>query len=184
MSARAFLKAQTAAAHDALDAHFGAYDLADRGQYAEFLSVHAAALFAVERALEEAGVERIMPQWPAMRRSLLIQRDLDALGTSPASQPAIARLQGEAEILGALYVLEGSRLGGKLLMKAVGQGFPVFYLGHQPPLTWPQFVAEIERTLQSGVDRGIAAQAANRVFAAFLDAAGVSEGLERDEQAR
>lgn len=180
MSARFFLKSETAEAHERLDGHFAAFDLSNRADYGDFLSVHAAALIAVEDALVAGGIEQVMPQWPLLRRSDLIRQDLDALGRDIPPSPAIA-FSSHVEMLGALYVLEGSRLGGKLLKKATGDNFPTRYLSHQPALTWPEFVAVIERMLQTDVDRHEAADAANRVFAVFLKAAGVDEVLERDE---
>ncbi|WP_260482163.1 biliverdin-producing heme oxygenase [Sphingomicrobium flavum] len=174
MSARFFLKEQTAEAHERLDAHFGNYDLSNPGEYAAFLTAHAAALLTVEQALDDADAASLVPEWPQMRRSPYIRADLEKLGADVPPLPAFPALRGDADILGALYVLEGSRLGGKLLRQSVGERLPAAYLQHLAPTPWPEFVALIERKLYSPVEREQAAVAANRVFAAFLDAAMVA----------
>ena len=112
-----------------------------------------------------------MPEWPQMRRADLLREDLAAMGVEAPHFDAELALASEAEVMGALYVLEGSRLGGKLLRRSVASGLPTRYLDHQAPLPWPVFVTQIERMLSSGVGRREAAGAANRVFGVFEGAA-------------
>lgn len=170
MSARAALRDGTRAAHEALDAHFAALDLSDRGDYATFLLAHAAAFLPVEAALTEAGAARLFPEWREMVRGAWLVEDLAAMGLSIPDTVAPPLLPDDAAICGAAYVLEGSRLGAAVLRKGIGDGLPRAFLDHDPALRWPQFVAEIERLLEEDVDRSCAVASANAVFACFLRA--------------
>ncbi|OWK32967.1 biliverdin-producing heme oxygenase [Sphingomonas mucosissima] len=126
MSAIALLRARTAASHEAVDSVFGINDLADPVSYRRFLEAHA-------RALPEAE-SRAAAIWPALRRRApLLEADLRALGVA-ATLPISTDSNPAPEHWGALYVVEGSRLGGGLLAKRVGPGLPAAYLSavHQP----------------------------------------------------
>jgi heme oxygenase len=116
-SPRQILRAATADLHADVDARFsGAFDGSVEG-YAHFLSAMASALLPLERALEEAGVEQVLPDWTERRRAALLLDDLAALGGEPVPEIRAPAAAGEARQLGMVYVLEGSRLGGKLLLK-------------------------------------------------------------------
>lgn len=120
MSAIALLRAQTAASHEAVDAVFGVHDLDDAASYRRFLEAHARALPRAEA--------RAAAAWPALRRRTpLLEADLRALGAAARLPVITDRAEGAAQ-WGALYVVEGSRLGGGLLAKRVGPGLPVAYL--------------------------------------------------------
>lgn len=123
-SASATLRATTGADHERVDAAFAGFDLADREGYRGFLLAHARALPAAEAVLAA------VPGLPAFRpRTPLIAADLAAFGeTMPAPLP-FAVPGGDAGAWGALYVVEGSRLGGTLLARSVAEGWPGGYLG-------------------------------------------------------
>lgn len=126
MSAIALLRAKTASLHDAVDAAFGGYDLTDAASYRGFLEAHA-------RALPEAE-SLAAAVWRAIRpRSPLLEADLRALGASSALPAPVAQEAGPRH-WGALYVVEGSRLGGGFLAKRVAPDLPTAYLSaiHQP----------------------------------------------------
>lgn len=120
MSAIALLRARTASSHEALDAAFGIEDLTSRADYLRFLQAHARALPKAESMA--AAV------WPALRRRTpLLEADLCALGEK-VELPVETDSEAGPGQWGALYVVEGSRLGGGLLSKRVGGGLPVSYL--------------------------------------------------------
>jgi heme oxygenase len=85
--------------------------------YREFLQLSAAAVGPVEEALREAHVERILPDWEDRSRTASLRADLAELGatTPPAVWPP--PLGDEAHQFGVIYVLEGSRLGAKVLVR-------------------------------------------------------------------
>lgn len=120
MSAIALLRFRTAASHEAVDSVFGQDDLSDPDGYRNFLKAHARALPTAEASA--AAV------WPALRRRCaLLEADLRALDVPVRLPVTTASEDGPAQ-WGALYVVEGSRLGGALLSKRVGHGLPVAYL--------------------------------------------------------
>ncbi|MDE0880132.1 MAG: biliverdin-producing heme oxygenase [Sphingomonas bacterium] len=124
MSGAMRLRAATAAAHERVDARFGAYDLTDRTAYGRFLIDHARAVGGAEAYLSQTR-----PHLVWRPRLALIAADLADLGhTMPA--PCALDLPPDAAVAdGVVYVLEGSRLGGQILARAVGPGLPTAYLG-------------------------------------------------------
>jgi len=170
MSLRSALRAQTADCHAEVDALFGNFNLSDINDYRAFLRSHARAVPAVEAALEQSGITRLLPDWPERRRTSLLLADIAELGdsaTSPLPQP---ELRNEASLWGAVYVLEGSKLGGAMLAKAVPAHLPSRYLSPQGPKG--SMRAFMERLDTSGIDDIAGAVAAARdVFCLFLRAA-------------
>lgn len=106
----------TRAAHERLEHCLGALDLTRFADYAAFLRVQAAALIGLETALERAGIAALLPDWTQRRRAAQLRADLDRLGCSgPMPQAEADWIDDRPAMLGAAYVLEGSRLGGVLL---------------------------------------------------------------------
>lgn len=125
LSAHAVLRSRTAAAHEAVDGAFGHFDLAERESYRDFLTAHAAALPLLEALLlRHSGA---LPPWRS--RLALLEADLAALGTGMPAPLKADLPSGEAEVHGLLYVLEGSRLGGKMLARQVPDALPCAFLG-------------------------------------------------------
>ncbi len=170
MSLRSALRAQTADCHAGVDALFGNFSLSDIRTYKAFLRAHARVVPSVEAALEQAGIEQLLPDWPERRRAHLLLADMAELQEPPPPLVARPDLRGEAALWGAVYVLEGSKLGGAMLAKAVPDNLPSSYLSpHGPKGSMRAFM---ERLDTSGIDDMAAAVAAARgVFDLFLKAA-------------
>jgi heme oxygenase len=145
------LRAATASDHDAVDAGFGRYDLTDPREYRAFLIAHARALPAVEAWL------RRISGLPAFRdRADLLAADLTALGEAMPAPMTFDPLRSAAAGWGAMYVVEGSRLGGIMLSRTVPAGMPSAYLGAKHlPGEWRELLAAIDA--QSADDAWIAA---------------------------
>ncbi|ANP86857.1 biliverdin-producing heme oxygenase [Rhizobium leguminosarum] len=169
MSLRSALRAQTADCHAAVDALFGSFNLSRTQDYKAFLLAHARVVPSVEHALEEAGIARLLPDWPERRRVHRLAADIRELGDrlpAPLPQPA---LHCEAAVWGAAYVLEGSKLGGALLAKAVPDHLPSSYLTPQGPKgAMRLFVDRLDASKVN--DPGAAVTAARNVFDLFLKA--------------
>jgi heme oxygenase (biliverdin-IX-beta and delta-forming) len=99
---------------------FGARALTFRPDYRWFLEANAAALLPLEEALAEAGVKRLFHDWELRCRSNAILQDLARVGGTARPLQLDYQLNDDA-IIGAMYVLEGSRLGAKVLVKRVTQ---------------------------------------------------------------
>lgn len=109
------LREATHDAHVALEDEIG--DLADRQAYVRY--VRGLAAF---RASLEPALERPASALPGFRMTVLaplLAQDLNDLGETPVALPAPPDMAAPADVLGALYVLEGSALGARVLIKKV-----------------------------------------------------------------
>ncbi len=168
MSAHAQLRAATRDAHDRVDARFAALDLADRADYADFLTAQARAYLPLEEALTDAGAANLIEDWVATRRGALLLADLADLGIDRPETFAPPPLGNDAEMVGALYVLEGSRLGGAMLRKSVPDSLPARFLSARTPGGhWKRVIATLERNLYSDARIEAATNGAIRAFALF-----------------
>ena len=172
MSARALLRAETAADHERVDALFSRFDLATREGYADFLAVQAGPFLSVEAALDESAAAKLISDWPARRRGALLLADLTSLGRLVPAPQEKCRLDGNPSLLGAIYVLEGSRLGGALLKRRVPDGLPRRFLeAAQPPGAWRSLMILLDKYLERPEEARAAVEAARGVFKRFEAAA-------------
>ena len=176
LRARDRLRAATAEAHAELDTQFSSFNLSRRDDYVRFLAANAAALLPIERALEHAGVRRLMTDWDERRRSNTILADLDRLGGTAKPLVWNAGLT-RARMLGTLYVLEGSRLGARFLVQSVMRSHdPVVrdataYLRHgEGRRLWPSFLSLLEHEARDDDVTEMTA-GATAAFAFFAEAA-------------
>ena len=171
MAPRLALQAATDAIHRELDERLSRLDLASAADYRRFLGFHAQTIPPFEEALAAAGASRLIDDWEAGRRTAAIETDLAALGEPMPAPIPVAPLRGTAELLGTAYVLEGSRLGGRVLKRRVGDGLPSSFLGHSTHAPWPAVVATLDRHLYSDELVEEAKAAARQCFDMFLKAA-------------
>ena len=169
------LRDATSAAHRALDAQLSAFDLTVFSGYRRFLQASAGALLPLEAALIEAGVARMFPDWPERARSAAIAADLGRLDSAVQATVSVPPLT-RSGVLGTMYVLEGSRLGAKFLLKAVADaadpriGGATAYLRHGTGRRlWQTFLSKLETGDTYDEDEAICA--ASGAFAAFERAA-------------
>jgi heme oxygenase len=167
MSALSILRAATRSNHDAVDAAFSSFHLADADGYGRFLTAHARALPAVEAAL--AGVDGLPP---LRSRTLLLQADLDALGLAVPDTLPLPTPSDQGSAFGMAYVIEGSRLGGGLLARQVPAGLPHAYLSavHLPG-EWRAFGQALDGAAVDDDWVTSALTGAKRVFDLYAQAA-------------
>lgn len=173
LSARRALRDRTADLHAALDARLAATDFDDAASYAAFLRAQAPALFALEEMIEAAPLASI-GDWPARRRAPAMRADLQLLGRAappPAESPAF---ENDA-LIGALYVLEGSRLGARHLVRvARASREPLIraataFLAHgEAEPFWPGFLHFLKRREAQGLDAEALVAGARGAFGLFL----------------
>ncbi|MBB4098397.1 biliverdin-producing heme oxygenase [Sphingomonas kyeonggiensis] len=190
------LRDGTAEAHDRVDAAFADFDLTDRDSYARFLAAHADVVWPLEAALPGERVvedwesrkrgallredlaflrDTTQNRYPAPNRHPDESRDLrQGSEEGAARDPGFRRddemgdAWSEARIAGTLYVLEGSRLGGKFLSRRLPAGFPRAYLDtDQRAEKWQQLLMVIDRLLRDPIALDKALAAALATFAAF-----------------
>lgn len=162
---RGALRARTAPAHEQLDHAVGHFsDLATYGHFARntyrFRHAVEAAMLAAE------------PVWPIDPVAQLAAEDLADLRLSrPPTTPFPLPLTSEAAQLGVAYVLEGSGLGARLLVREAGKlgltsAFGARHLARQAADhdRWRRFVALLDST-SAATDAVIAAAEATFRFA-------------------
>ena len=160
------LRTATAPDHEQVDAAFAGYDLAVHEDYVRFLIAHARALPAAEDALAIHD----LPGW--RRRTPMLAADLTALGEIMPDPLHFVLPAGRAAALGALYVVEGSRLGGVMLARRVGDALPGAYLNARHERgEWRALLAAIDADVgEDSVAEAIAG--AHAAFALYAAATG------------
>jgi heme oxygenase len=175
-----------------LDKQFGKFDLRQRSGYRRFLEASAAALLPLEDALVHAGVEHIFPDWTLRSRRRAILHDIARIGGVVHPLAALPKLNF-GQVLGTMYVLEGSRLGAQVLLKTVSQSSDpavaaaTAYLGHGAGQhLWRSFLvmlerhgATLKRTLSSEKDVVDGARQAFALFAHAVESLTADAGVAR-----
>jgi heme oxygenase len=155
--------------------------LACRERYPAFLQGSWFARVRLERILDEYQAIRLFHQWPKRRIAELLRRDyrdvtgrdLDEIGSPPAAVPLLS----SAELLGILYVLEGSSLGARLIARtATSMGFgPTWGARHlarqnESQDAWTSYLAKLEEYPMSDTDEERCVSAASQTFRLFEQA--------------
>ncbi len=177
LSLRHHLRSATAALHERVDAYFAQFlQQGDKG-YERFLLSSASAILPLEDALDKAGVSAVLPDWDERSRSAALKSDLAELSLAPPVVDGVAGLplpSDEAYLFGVLYVLEGSRLGARVISRELEQGqraVPKRYLSHGEgkPL-WQSFVKQLEASEASRSNPEMVIAGAHAAFGMFLPA--------------
>lgn len=172
--ARLRLRDATSARHDAVDAAFSAFDLSALAGYRSFLEAQYACIAPLEAELTAGGLGAVLPDWPARHRGPLLAADVADLGGGASTPMSVntPAFSGAGALLGAAYVLEGSRFGGAVLARRLPPGAPRRFLGAAPqPKAWRTLVACLDHHLAPDAEMDAAIAAADTVFAAFQTAA-------------
>ncbi|MBR0559012.1 biliverdin-producing heme oxygenase [Neokomagataea anthophila] len=132
--------------HDGVDQVFSRFDLQDPEDYGAFLCAHARVVPVLERWLKT----RVMAAGTVWRASALAS-DICALGHDMPSEIVWHPMERDGYAMGVHYVLEGSKLGGRVLAARVPVDLPQAYLssGHQAG-AWPQFLQTLRGALTEG----------------------------------
>jgi heme oxygenase len=104
--------------HDALDSRLVLSKLTTRMGYIDYLLVNWACV-PIELALERAGIGSVLLDWARRRRHIALVTDLKALGVGAPSNAALMIDSDIGSLLGWSYVLEGSRLGARIILQTV-----------------------------------------------------------------
>ncbi len=160
---RLALREATMEDHRRVDDLFGDFSLSTKVDYVHFLRAHALALHAIEPVAQ-----------PSSPRLPLLIDDLGALGAAiPTSLPNVEDREGGYR-WGLLYALEGSRLGGAMLARQVGDGLPKAYLSAAHGKgEWRAFQQEMDAAATVGGDQWLddAIKGARAAFDRFAQAA-------------
>lgn len=145
--------------------------------YANVLKHFYAYFSTVEKAIAPYLTTAVLPDYEERRNSSYIQSDIEELGATvndlPAvTAPSIANVQ---QALGALYVMEGSIMGGSIIVQmlakyGVEKGVSFFSgYGSQTGEMWGRFVAVLNANAANEAQENQAIDAANETFSNFAD---------------
>lgn len=149
-SARQLLRDATMATHDRVDARMSGLSLATRTDYQRFITVMLRGVLPLEAGLMSGGFADACPGWAPSGPCLIA--DAEALDMA-VSTPADAMPISGAIAWGVAYVLEGSRLGGRVLSKRAGRSDDpsvttnMRFLTRRHGLRWPDFVTALDCAL-------------------------------------
>ncbi len=151
-----------------MDGLFSRFVLADRADYGRFLSAQAAAFISTEGAIGRGPISALLPDWFERRRSQLLLADLGQLGLPMPPPLRAPALTSDAALLGAVYVLEGSRLGGAYLKRSLANELPQRFLAApQEPGAWRNLLASLDQHLADAASLAGAAQTSVMIFQLF-----------------
>ena len=172
------LREATNGAHERLHGHEG-FAAAARGDIAQADYVDLLArLYGFHRPFERAARAAGAFDLAGRGRADMLAADLAALGVGAGGLPTCADVPvagGGPGWLGALYVVEGSTLGGVPIARALGQAYPEdqrrFFLGYgeRQGAMWRDLVARLETLAGDDAAADAAVAAAQGTFALFED---------------
>lgn len=172
------LRKTTASSHQALEGFLipvikNTFTVAE---YSRLLRMFYGYYKPLEEQLDQFAMNEVLPDYDQRRKAQLILDDLHQLGQEEAHLPLCTNLpsiQNRDEALGALYVLEGSTLGGPVIKKILQrnlqrqeeEGFS-FFAGYREKTQerWEAFKMELENHSLGNRDSSRVAAAASDTF--------------------
>ena len=119
------LRAATAESHKQLEAKLFPFinSINNNHQYGRLLNAFYGYLFPVQELIAHHIDEQVVPDMDTRRNAGLIALDLGAIGIEQEKEVAdrLPAISNHAAAMGALYVMEGSTLGGKIISKTIAE---------------------------------------------------------------
>lgn len=167
------IREATQMSHSRLDVALAKLDLAIPLYYEGFLRSQAEALFPIEAALEACGIENLIPDWTQRVRTPALERDLTTLNMTCNPLP-LPDFRSAAEMFGAVYVLEASRMGARVMLARLAEHpdseamNATAYLRHGfGKRFWPSFLDVLESHPDAQADTEGVVNGAAITFAMF-----------------
>jgi heme oxygenase len=166
------LREATVSLHAELDGIAEALLAVGKEGYARFLAGQGAVIIPLEKRLEISGIGKVVPDWPLRARRYELKADLREIA-QPCDFLEVPTFRTPAELMGAAYVLEGSRLGAALLLRTLELSTATRFLRHgQGKGLWPSFLHEIETNIDVNEHLEKTKLAATLVLQLFIQAMG------------
>ncbi|MFD2896709.1 biliverdin-producing heme oxygenase [Sphingobacterium arenae] len=145
--------------------------------YADVLKNFYVYFQAVEKAIAPYITREVLPDYTERRNSSYIKSDIEELGGNVNNLPAATAptVSNALEALSALYVLEGSIMGGPYIVQmlhkyGVTKGTSFFSgYGEDTGKMWGAFVAVLNKYGENPEQQKRAIAVANETFARFGD---------------
>jgi heme oxygenase len=154
-------------------------NMRSKGDYIALLCNFYAYFGGLEQQIERFVSVSDLSDYYERRKTEAIATDLKALGgsvPSTAQNDELPQIDNYLKAFGALYVIEGSTLGGKIISKMVQQHLQIadnaglsFFnsYGEDTMQMWERFKDVLNQVAATPADEEIILQAANDTFAKF-----------------
>lgn len=173
------IKEATKAAHQNLEKKVVLKLKAIRNQadYADLLKHFYAYFSHIEETIKPFITESILSDYAQRRNSGYIKADILELGSNISELPytTVPEIENAVQALGALYVLEGSVMGGSIIVKmlekeGVSKGISFFSgYGEATGMMWGNFIGVLNGQAKTEQDEEQAITAANETFKHFAN---------------
>jgi len=147
--------------------------ISSRAEYAAILKMFYGYFFPLEQRIQRLITANELPDIAERRKAAFILRDLESINVSTGDMALCTGLpfmENEAQAFGALYVLEGSTLGGKMIAKmllknqalAISEDAVHFFSGYRDETgsKWKAFLEVLNQQTQADA----VVRAANHTF--------------------
>jgi len=148
--------------------------------YVNILQLFYGYFGALEERIQKFISSLHLPDYTERRKARALEYDINTLGgvtIAKAAENSLPRITNHLEAFGALYVIEGSTLGGSHISKMVAQqlnadqfkgGFSFFNgYGEATPAMWETFKQTLNSQPANNADTDTICEAANDTFVKF-----------------
>ncbi|UYQ95100.1 biliverdin-producing heme oxygenase [Chitinophaga horti] len=145
--------------------------------YATLLKHFYAYFSHLETAIEPYITADLLPDYKDRRHAAYIKNDMEALGfdTNELPHTTVPEITNAAQAMGALYVMEGSIMGGSIIVQMLAKGGITegvsFFSGYGEATgqMWGTFIGVLNSVAPDAAAEAQAIQAANDTFSHFAD---------------
>ncbi|RYY36785.1 MAG: heme oxygenase [Sphingobacteriaceae bacterium] len=143
--------------------------------YADLLRYFYAYFNALEIAIAPYITAHVLPNFAARRDTGYLKNDIEELGSNVNKLPQVTlpAIKNVVDALGALYVMEGSIMGGPYIVQmlqkgGIDKGVSFFSgYGKNTGQMWGIFTEALNRVAATEADEEAAIEAANQTFSNF-----------------
>jgi len=153
-------------------------DIRNNGDYADLLSYFYAYFIRLEQEIAPFITDEILPDYKNRRKAGNLKNDIEQLGGTVDKLPetTMPEIRDHLQALGALYVMEGSVMGGGIIVKmlseknGIKEGFSFFSgYGDQTRDKWAAFTERMNQLVSGQEQKDTVIAAANQTFSNFAE---------------
>jgi heme oxygenase len=149
--------------------------------YIALLQIFYSYFGGLEQQIDQYINEVELPDYQQRRKSAALAQDIKDLGGIPvekASGNALPAIQNTAQAYAAMYVIEGSTLGGKIISKMMAQQLRIndgsglsFFSGYgdNTEMMWDKFKQVLDAQAKSAQHESEIIDTANQTFIKFKE---------------
>ena len=149
--------------------------ISNDSDYANFLKFFYAYFSHLEKAISPFITTRLIPDYEKRRNSSFLKNDIEAVGGTIDNLPAtkVPVIENHLEALGAMYVMEGSIMGGQIIVKilnthGITKGVSFFSgYGEHTQMMWKSFTDVLNREASNEEQKKTMIRVANETFNCF-----------------